>query len=90
MQAKNPQLELDIEQWTGSNLRMEFVKAICYHLAYLTSMQSTACEMPGWVNHKHEPRVLGERPTTSHMHVSTPDGRKHRGTKELDECETRE
>ena len=35
-----------------------------YHLAYLTSMQSTACEMPGWVNHKHEPSLLGERPTT--------------------------
>ena len=30
------------------------------HLAYLTHMQSTSCEMPGWMNHKLESRLLGE------------------------------
>ena len=40
------QLESDMEQWTGSKLGKEYVKAVYCHLAYLTSMQSTSCEMP--------------------------------------------
>ena len=58
MQVKKQQLEPDMEQWTGSKLGKEYVK-YC-HLAYLTSMQSTSCEMPGWMKHKLESRLLGE------------------------------
>ena len=39
-------LELDMEQWTGSNLGKEYVKAVYCHPACLTYMQSTSCEMP--------------------------------------------
>ena len=46
MQVKKQQLELDIEQWTGSKLGKEYIKAIYCHPAYLTSMQSTSCKMP--------------------------------------------
>ena len=53
-------LELDMEQWTGSKLGKEDVKAVYGHPAYLTSMQSTSCEMPGWMNYKLESRLLGE------------------------------
>ena len=52
MQAKKQQLELDMEQQTGSKLGKEYDKAVYCHPAYLTSMQSTSCEMPGWMNHK--------------------------------------
>ena len=54
MQARKQQLELDMEQQTGSTLGKEYVKAACCHPAYLTSMQSTSCEMPGWMKHKHK------------------------------------
>ena len=47
MQVKKQQLELDMEQWTGSKLGKEYVKAVHFHPAYLTSMQSTSCEMLG-------------------------------------------
>ena len=40
-----------MEQWTGSKLGKEYVKAIYCHPAYLTYMQSTSCEMPGWMKH---------------------------------------
>ena len=43
--------EPDMEQWTGSKLGKECIKAIYCHLAYLTYMQSTSCEMPGWMKH---------------------------------------
>ena len=42
--------ELDMEQQTGSKLGKEYVKAVYYHPAYLTYMQSTSCEMLGWMN----------------------------------------
>ena len=45
--GQDPQLELDMEQWTGSKLGKEYFKAEYCHPAYLTSMQSTSCEMPG-------------------------------------------
>ena len=48
MQVKKQQLELDMEQWTGSKLGKEYVKAVCRHPAYLTYMQSTSCEILGW------------------------------------------
>ena len=60
MQVKKQQLELDMEQQTGSKLGKEYVKAVYYHLAYLTPMQSTSCKMPGWMNHKLESRLLAE------------------------------
>ena len=60
MQVKKQQLELDMEQQTGSKLEKEYVKAVCCHPAYLTYMQSTSCEMPGWMKHKLESRLPGE------------------------------
>ena len=50
MQIKKQQLEPDMEQWTGSKLGEECVKAVYCHPAYLTYMQTTVCEMPGWVS----------------------------------------
>ena len=60
MQVKKQQLELDMEQQTGSKLGKEYVKAVYCYPAYLTSMQSTPCEMPGWMKHKLESRLPGE------------------------------
>ena len=56
MQVKNQQLELDMEQWVGSKLGKEYVKAVYCHLAYLTYMQSITCELLGWMKHKLESR----------------------------------
>ena len=44
MQVRKQQLELDMEQQTGSKLRKEYVKAVYCHPARLTSMQSTSWE----------------------------------------------
>ena len=60
MQVKKQQLEADMEQQTGSRLGKEYIKVVYCHPAYLTSMQSTSCEMPGWMKHKLESRLLGE------------------------------
>ena len=54
MQVNKEQLELDMKQWTGSRLGKEYVKTVYCHLAYLTYMQSTSCEIPSWVKHKLE------------------------------------
>ena len=54
MQVKKQQLEPDMEQSTDSKLGKEHVKAVYCHPAYLTSLQSTLCEMPGWMKHKLE------------------------------------
>ena len=71
MQVKKQQLELDMEQWTGSKLRKEEeVKAVYCHPAYLTYMQSTSCEMPGWMKHKLESRLSGEISITSDMQMT--------------------
>ena len=51
MQVKKEQLELDMEQQTGSRSGKEYVKAVYCHPAYITSMQSTSREMPGWMKH---------------------------------------
>ena len=69
MWVKKQQLELDIEQLTGSQLGKEFDKAVYGHLAYLTYMQNPSCEMPGWINHKLESRLLGEISITSDMQM---------------------
>ena len=60
MQVKKEQLELDMEQQTGSKLGKEYVKAVSRHPAYLTYMQSISCEMPGWMKHKLESRFPGK------------------------------
>ena len=52
MQVKMQQLELDMEQQTGSKSGKEYVKAVYCQLAFLTFMQSTSWEMPGWMKHK--------------------------------------
>ena len=86
MQVKKQQLELDMGQWTGSKLGKEYVKAVYCHCAYLTYMQSTSCEMLGWMKHKLESRLQGEQPQICRQYH--PYGRKQRGTKEpLDESE---
>ena len=59
MQVNKQQLELDMEQQTGSKLGKEYVKAIYCHSAYLTYMQSTSCEMLGWMKHKLKSRLPG-------------------------------
>ena len=76
MQVKKQQLELYMEQLTGSKLGKEYNKAVYCHPAYLTTMQSTSCEMPGWMNHKPESRFLGEISTASDMQFMLSNGRK--------------
>ena len=49
-----------MEQWTGSKLTKEYIKAVYCHPAYLTYMEITSCEMLGWMKHKLESRLLGE------------------------------
>ena len=65
-------LELDMEQQTGSKLGKEYIKAVYCHPAYLTYMQSTSCEIPGWMKHKLESSVPGEIPVTSDMQMTPP------------------
>ena len=72
MQIKKQQLELDMEQQTGSKLGKEYVKAVYCHPDYLTYMQSTSCEMPGWMKHKVESRLLGEISIASDMQMTPP------------------
>ena len=67
MQVKKHQFELNVEQWTGAKLGKEYVKAVYCYPAYLTYMQSTSCEMLGWMKHKMESRFLGEMSVTSDM-----------------------
>ena len=68
MQVKKQQLEPDMGQLTGSKLGKEHIKAVYCHPASLTYMQSTSCEMPGWMKHKLESRLLGKI-TTSDMQM---------------------
>ena len=87
MWVKKQQLELCMEQLTGSGLRKEY-KAVYCHPLHLTYTQSTSYEMLGWMSYRLESRLLGEIPTTSDMQMIQPNGRKRRGTKEpLDEGE---
>ena len=70
MQVNKQQLEPDIEQRTGPKLGKDFV--VYCHAAYLTYMQSTSYEMPGWMKHKLESRLLGEISITSDMQMTPP------------------
>ena len=83
MQVKKQQLELDMEQWTGSKLGKEYVKAVYCHPAYLTYMQSTSCKMPGRMKHKLESRLPGEISITSDMQMIPPLWQKRRRIKVL-------
>ena len=70
MQVKKQQLELDMEQQTGSKLGKEYVKALYCHPAYLTYMQRTSYEMLGWMKHKLESRLLEEISRISDMQMT--------------------
>ena len=72
MQIKKQQLELDIEQWTGSKFGKEYVKAVYCHPAYFTYIQSTLCEILGWMKHKLESRFPGEMSIISDMQKIPP------------------
>ena len=72
MQVRKQQLELDMEQQTGSKSGKEYIKAVYCHPAYLTYMQSTPCEMLGWMKHKLESRFLGEKSITSDIQMTPP------------------
>ena len=72
MQVKKQQLELDMEQQTGSKLGKEYIKAVDCHPAYLTCMQSTSCGMLGCIKHKLESKLLGEISITSDMQMTPP------------------
>ena len=86
MQVRKQQLELDMEQQTGSKSEKEYVKAVYCHPADLTSMQSTSWETLEWKKHKLESRLLGEISITSDIQMTPPLWQKVNGTKKpLDE-----
>ena len=88
MLFRKQQLELGMEQQTGSKLEKECVKAVYCQPAYLTYMQSTSWEMLGWKKHKLESRLLGEISITSDMQMTPPLWQKvNRTKKPLDESE---
>ena len=70
MPVKRQQLEADMEQWTGFKVGKEYVKAVYCHPAYLASVQSTSCEMPGWMKHKLKSRLPGKISITSDMQIT--------------------
>ena len=72
MQGKKQQLELDMEQLTGSKTGKEYIKAVYCHPAYLTYMQSTPWETLGWMKHKLESRLLEEISITSDRQMTPP------------------
>ena len=72
MQVKQQQLEPDMKQQTSSKSGKQYVKTVYCHPAYLTYMQSTSCEMPGWMKHKLESRFLGGISTTSDTQMTPP------------------
>ena len=76
MQVMKQQLELDMEQQTGSKSGKEYIKAVYCHPAYLTYMQSMSCKILGWMKHKLESRLLGE------ISITSAYGTKQRRTKE--------
>ena len=72
MQVQKQQLEPDIEQQMSSKLGKAYIKAVYFHPAYLTYMQSTSCKMLGWMKYKLESRLLGETTITSDMQMTPP------------------
>ena len=72
IQVKKQQLELHVEQQTGSKSVKEYVKAVYCHPAYLIYMQSISCEMPCWIKHKGESSFPGEISIISDMQMTPP------------------
>ena len=71
MQIKKQQSGRDIDnEWTGSKLGKEYVKAVYCNPDYLTCIQSTSCKMLDWMKHKLESRLLGEISTSSDMQMT--------------------
>ena len=70
MHVKKQQLELDMEQQIGSKLEKEYVKFVYCHCAYLTFIQSTSCEMLGWMRHNLESKFPEEISITSDMQMT--------------------
>ena len=70
MQAKKQQLELDVEQQIGSKSGKEYTKAVYCHPACLAYMESTLWEMLGWMKHKLESRLQGERSITTDIQMT--------------------
>ena len=88
MQVKKQQLELDMEQQTGSKLGREYVKVVYCHPAYLTYIQSASCEMPVWMNQAGIKIARRNINNLRYADDTTLIGRKQRRTKEpLDESE---
>ena len=88
MQLNKLQLELDMGQQTGSKSGKEYIKAVYFHPAYLTYMQSTSWEILGWKKHKLESRLPREISITSDTQMTPPLwGRKRRNKEALDESE---
>ena len=84
IQHKKQQLEPDMEQRTGSKLGKEYVKAVYCYPAYVTSVQSASCRMPGWMKLRLESRLPGEISITSDTQMTPPLCQKaKRGTKSL-------
>ena len=71
-EVKKQHFELDMEQWISSKLGKEYIQAEYCHPVYLTYVQSTSCEMPGWMKRKLESRLPGEISTTSDMQIIPP------------------
>ena len=82
MQVKKQQLKLDMEQQTGSKSEKEYMKAVNGHPAYLTYMQSTSCEMLGWMKYKLESRLTGEISVTLEIQITPPLWQKVKKNKE--------
>ena len=72
MQGKMQEIELDMEQQTGSKLGKVYVKAEYCHPAYFIYMEDTSCKMWGWMKHKLESRLHGEISITSDMWTTPP------------------
>ena len=70
--GRKQQLELDMEQQTGSKSGIEYIKAVYFHPAYLTYVQSISWEMLDWMKHKLESRLPGEISITSDMQMTAP------------------
>ena len=89
MLVKKQQLEPDMKQQTDSKLGKEYIKAVNSHSAYLTYMQSTSCEMLGWMKQAQaRSRLPREISITSDMQMIPPLWQKVKRTKEpLDESE---
>ena len=88
MQVRKQELELDMEQQTGSKYEKEYVKAVYCHPTYLTYVQSKSCEMLGWMKHMLESRLPREISITSDIQMMPPLWQKVKRNQEpLDDSE---